>query len=170
MTETYYTADEHYFHDAIIEHCNRPFKNGREMNQRQIEYHNEIVKENDTVHHVGDFIPFVKHMEKIASIVTKLNGNHHLILGNHETANPFTYVDAGFQSVHTALWFPVKEYTFVLAHDPSVYCTLKPNMILICGHIHTLFDTIKDKLTVNVGVDVRNYKPVSEQAILSLIE
>lgn len=172
----FFTADEHYYHRNIIRYCNRPFKDLNEMHKTFIELHNEVVSPSDTVFHVGDFAMVGKNQhEMITAILKKLNGTHHLILGNHDKIKPFTYVNAGFTSVHTSYeidlpylkrfsLFPQQRSLgyekLILNHDPSVYCICK-NTILVCGHIHTLFKVMKDKKVINVGVDMWDYQPLS---------
>ena len=156
---TFLTADEHYFHSNVIRYCDRPFKNETEMRHTLINNNNEVVGPDDQVFHLGDFAMIgPSQHEKISGILRKLNGKHHLILGNHDECKPFRYVNSGFISVHTALW--VEE--FVLVHDPSVYCACRHELgILAHGHLHQLYDMIQSKKVINVGVDVRNYYPVT---------
>jgi calcineurin-like phosphoesterase family protein len=162
----WFTGDEHYFHHNIIEYCNRPYPNEPAMRKDLILRHNSRVALKDEVYHIGDFSMLgPSQWEKIGGVVRQLNGRHHLILGNHDECKPFTYINAGFTSVHTAFWFD----RFVLAHDPSVYCMLPEESILLCSHIHTLFDIIKDKKVVNVGVDARDFYPVNIEQILLLL-
>ena len=167
----YVTADEHYFHNNIIlpSYCDRPYKSEREMRQDQINKHNEVVSPEDDVYHLGDFVLCgSSQWEKVAGIVSKLNGRHHLILGNHDNLKPFTYVKAGFTSVHTAFWIDIDGVRYVMAHDPSVYCMMPDNAVLLCGHVHTLFKTIEGKSILNVGVDVNDFYPISFDQVIEM--
>ncbi len=160
----FFTADEHYFHANIIlpTYCDRPYKSEKEMRLDIMSRHNDIVSPKDEVYHMGDFAMCgTSQWEKVAGMVSKLNGIHHLILGNHDYLKPFTYIRAGFTSVHTAFWIDVRGTRYVMAHDPSVYCMIPDNAILLCGHVHTLFKTIKNEQILNVGVDVNDFSPLS---------
>jgi len=152
----YLTADPHLDHADLLIHCNRPFKYIKDWNRVFVENWNAAVEDHDEIFVLGDF-----HMstdpKRIEYWVKQLRGKKHLILGNHDRLNPFAYVDAGFLSVHTALW--LIEDKILLAHDPSVSNVLNANQILLCGHVHNLFDRCKN--AINVGVDVRNFRPVS---------
>src|SRR3972149_623526 len=91
------TSDEHYSHARVILFCNRPFapeyemlrgnisvESSMRMNEALIENHNKLVNPADTVLHIGDFsmgLPALK-------ILSRLNGEHHLIAGNHHKCHP----------------------------------------------------------------------------------
>ena len=49
-------ADTHFFHENIIDYCDRPFKDWQEMNAVMIERWNEVVTPEDEVYHLGDCI------------------------------------------------------------------------------------------------------------------
>ena len=90
----------------------------------------------------------------LEQITQKLNGVKHLILGNHDRLKPFDYIDLGFTSVHTSLLYE----EFVLNHDPAASVVMKDKTWLV-GHVHDLFVQVRNVL--NVGVDVRDFKPIS---------
>lgn len=81
MSNLFFTSDTHWGHANSIKYCNRPFTNVDEMNERLIEGWNGVVGKNDTVWSLGDFafMPFDKTLE----VLRRLNGKHHMILGNH---------------------------------------------------------------------------------------
>ena len=54
----YFIADTHFNHANIIKYCNRPFKNTDEMNKYIIRKWNSVVKERDTVYHLGDVVDY----------------------------------------------------------------------------------------------------------------
>ena len=167
----YFTADWHLEHFNIIRYCNRPFKSTHSMQQELIRNFNTRVGPEDATFHIGDFTMLgAGQMGKVERVIPKLNGAHHLILGNHDRMKPFQYVDVGFTSVHTSFPLEYKWAKFVLVHDPSVYHILDDDVYLLHGHIHTLYrDLLPEKKVINVGVDVWDYKPVSVEEILELI-
>jgi len=168
----WFTGDYHLGHKAIIRICNRPWKNEKQMEKEIIHNRNELVKQDDEVWELGDITmlgpdrrPFIE------SRIKQFNGNKHLILGNHDRFNAFTYVEMGYITVHTALKIEMRGITFVLCHDPSVYDVVKEDSVLLCAHVHGLFDDLLPKSRViNVGVDVRDYKPISEDEIFEILE
>ena len=160
------TADPHYFHSQINKYCKRPFESEKHMRNTLIENYNKVVPTDGVCFFIGDMAMIgTSQWEKMRGLLNKLNGTKHLILGNHDEIKPFRYVDCGFQSIHTSLQLTIQisgiEMKFVLCHDPCVWDLVPDDHILICGHIHNLFKILPDKNTINVGVDVWDYTPVS---------
>jgi calcineurin-like phosphoesterase family protein len=103
-----------------------------------------------------------------ANTISRISGRKILILGNHDKLNPFKYVEAGFESVHTSLVLD----KFFLAHDPALLAAMPLEYTMLCGHVHGLFKSMRDaqgRLVVNVGVDVWDYKPVSLEQLEKFI-
>lgn len=78
----YVTGDTHFDHYNIIRYCDRPFEDTNLMNETMIDRWNEVISDDDTVIHVGDFALTSFEREKL--ICEKLNGYKILILGNHD--------------------------------------------------------------------------------------
>ena len=78
----WFTADEHYDHKNIIKFCDRPFFDVEEMNETLIRNHNEVVQEDDTVIHAGDFALTSK--KRAGEIIQQLKGNHIFLQGSHD--------------------------------------------------------------------------------------
>ena len=157
----YFTADQHFDHEGILDSTGRPFSRVSLMNKAIIKNYNDIVNDNDEVYFVGD-VSLLKHKNLIAKHVQQLKGVKHLILGNHDCLKVFEYEEVGFMTVHTGL--RVEE--FFLYHDPSVSAIYRNEQQYICGHVHDLFKHIKN--VVNVGVDVWDFKPVSIDEVRQL--
>lgn len=168
----WFTADEHLGHKNIIRYCERPWGSIDKMSIDIIKRANEVVKPGDTLFHIGDwcwFGPDRKHYHEQMMNKYKDGITHHLVLGNHDRLNPFDYVELGFASVHTSLKLEAAfGHTLILNHDPAVHDVVKDKGILICGHVHGLFKL--SHRTINVGVDVWDFRPVSEETLVTLIE
>jgi calcineurin-like phosphoesterase family protein len=164
MSKIFVTADLHLGHQNIIKYCNRPFGTYHQMDSALIKNFNSVVSDEDTVFILGDFT-MSRNRDVISDYLGRMNGNKHLILGNHDRAKAFCYVDCGFQSVHTS--FPLPEHNLIMAHDPSVSdaCKALGFEKILCGHVHGLF-TFQNKV-LNVGLDVHNYFPISLEKALS---
>lgn len=80
----YWTSDNHFFHRKIVQYCarSRPFDSIEEMNEHMVQEWNGKVRPEDDVYHLGDF-SFGTH-DKTESILKRLNGNIHMVLGNHD--------------------------------------------------------------------------------------
>ena len=172
--DIWFTADQHFDHANIIEYCDRPFirKDGGNilrattmMNKKLIQWHNELVKPEDTVYHVGDFTMRGTEYKEIIrkNFVRKLNGVKHLILGNHDRLKPFDYVDIGFMSVHTCLY--MENFEWYLAHDPAA-AVVNKRKLWLCGHVHHGLHPAPN--VINVGVDMWKYRPVHIDQIIAL--
>ena len=163
----FFTADTHFLHAAIIGHCDRPFKNVREMDNILIKNWNESITEKDHIYVLGDFAWGGQDAKSsIERITNKLKGHKHLIYGNHDRLRPFDYIEVGFDSVHTSL--EILDGKFLLAHDPAVGSCLKPGQILLHGHIHC--QEIDDDRFINVGVDILNFRPIGLSEIDNIFE
>ena len=55
LDKVWFTSDHHFSHLNIIEYCHRPFKDVEEMDAKLIGNWNEVVGEDHTVYHLGDF-------------------------------------------------------------------------------------------------------------------
>lgn len=83
MRDIFFTSDTHFGHDNIRSHCNRPFASVEEMDEAMIRRWNETVGVADIVYHLGDFAWRIQpHMAQI--LVGRLNGDIHLVPGNHD--------------------------------------------------------------------------------------
>lgn len=152
--KTWFTSDEHYGHEKILQYCSRPWRDTKAMQAALIGRHNEVVGKEDEVFHLGDVF-WGDNWKQLAAILKRLNGAHHLILGNHDHMSVWNYIEAGFISVHTA----IKIDDFTLVHDPAIAGVIK-DKLFIHGHTHGLGKMISDN-TYCVCVELHNYYPVS---------
>lgn len=160
-------------HKNIILHCKRPWQYSKrgcvQMTKEIIEAQNDSLRPGDVIFHVGDWAWGTKSNVRAYELLMKQMRDdvvHHLILGNHDELKPFTYINMGFASVHTSLKVRIGDYDAYLIHDPSAWTVLPRDSILVCGHIHGLFKALPEQMTINVGVDVWNFRPVTEEQIL----
>lgn len=85
MSNIWFTSDTHFWHENIIQYCNRPFSSVEEMTQKLVENWNYHMGKNDIVYHLGDFA-YGRHAtkERVQEVASALNGRICLILGNHD--------------------------------------------------------------------------------------
>ena len=142
----------------------------QEMNTSIVKNHNDVVKEEDIVYHVGDFC--FKGVSNAIYWENQLNGSIVHILGNHDRNN-------GVKSLITHAIMEFGGLIFYVTHTPPEEMqvdTIESNLIdlcdvILCGHVHNLWKHkyIRNKICVNIGIDVWNYKPVSINSILKYI-
>ncbi|MFA5600238.1 MAG: metallophosphoesterase [Phenylobacterium sp.] len=168
----YFTADLHFF-DNRMDLFMRPFLNAEDNTQHLIKAWNSIIKDNDDVYVLGDFIVADKDTQeqqekKLANICNKLNGKKHLILGNYDTLPKEIYLKY-FASCSQKLVIKAsksgKQYKFLLTHKPEDY---QDNCdYILCGHIHGLWKV--QRKMINVGCDAWHFKPIDIEQILFVI-
>ena len=86
MPQTYFTADWHFSHPNIARYCPQfrlQSDNADELNEYLIDCWNHVVTPQDTVYNLGD-VCFAKKLAHIQAVLQRLNGQHHLIYGNHD--------------------------------------------------------------------------------------
>ena len=160
----YFIADTHFNHANIIKYCNRPFKNTYEMNEYIIKKWNSVVKEADTVYHLGD-VGFGS-LQEVKSLVERLNGRKILLRGNHDfKIGVNAWKEIGFLEVYKK---KIILDNLLLTHAPTE--EVEENQINIFGHIHDkpLDERFNKKNHICVSCDVVDYIPVSISKIESV--
>lgn len=185
----FFTSDQHFYHENIIRYCKRPFKDAPHMNEEMVRIFNELVGPGDVVYHLGDFSMALRPVELY---LPRMNGEHHLIAGNHDHVHPVhhknrvdkveratkVYQDSGFKSIALEGSIEIAGQTVKLHHMPysgdsgegERYTQWRPKNEggwLLHGHVHDNWK-LKGK-QINVGVDVWDFKPVPIKAIEAII-
>lgn len=148
---------------------------GQEMNLAIVNNHNNTLTEDDLLYHVGDFC--FKGVGNAKYWESQLNGTVVHLRGNHDKNN----------GVKTYITHAIMEFGGVniyVTHKPPVQGqmeTLESHIIsmcdfIICGHVHDAWKhkiievwshgCRVEKIAINVGVDVWDFKPVSISSIL----
>jgi calcineurin-like phosphoesterase family protein len=157
----FFTADEHYGHQKIIQYCNRPFNSLEEMNQTMIAQHNQIVGKGDTTVHVGDFCWAKKQEEAHREYISHLNGNHIFVRGSHDHWLPDS-AKSRWRRMIEGQFVVVDHYagrTWERAHYGAWQ---------LYGHSHGRL--VPDGLQMDVGVDCNNFAPVSFEAVAEFMQ
>ena len=184
----WFTADLHLGHKNILEYCNRPWETIEEHDAAILQNWHDTVKDGDLVYVLGDVV--MGSIKKYAERLDALPGQKHLIAGNHDRIwrgiegwsdkkNYDAMIAAGFTSwaqanrISNANYLgwdyndPVRLDHFPsegesVAGKPDRFAEYRPHdhgYIILCGHVHDQWVTTG--FNINVGVDVRNYRPVS---------
>lgn len=168
--KVFFTADQHFFHDAIIQHCNRPFGDVPEMNRTLIDNWNSIVRDDGLVFVLGDMFYKSGTMILCRNVMTRLNGHKVLIAGNHDLHSRTDYRLLGFDDARDYLELLIGWRRIVLSHYPL----LERNGFYrgawhLHGHTHGRSSHFSSRV-LDVGVDVWNYRPVSLERVSELLE
>lgn len=175
----FFTSDTHFCHANIIKLCGRPFSDAEEMNEALIKNWNSTVGPNDIIYHLGDFC-FAGSAEW-HSILGRLNGRIHLVIGNHDEKNLRQGYEKLFESIVPQAKLFIEGYNVYLNHYPFMcYPGYKPYTIQLFGHIHSShskfdgLDAVIAKKSLqpsqyDVGVDWNNYAPISWREVIEKI-
>lgn len=176
----FFTSDTHFCHANIIKLCGRPFDNVEEMNEALIKNWNNTVGPNDIIYHLGDFC-FAGSVEW-HSILSRLNGRIHLIIGNHDEKNLRQGYEQLFERIVPQARLFIEGYNVYLNHYPFMcYPGYKPYTIQLFGHIHSShskFDGLDAVIAekslqpsqYDVGVDWNNFAPISWREVIEKIK
>lgn len=160
--DTYFTSDSHIFHKNILKYCpNRKFSSIEDMNEGIVTAWNRKVPKSATVFHLGDFaFCNLKKMEEFAS---RLNGNIHIIRGNHDAKFP----DNVFVTIKNYKEIMVGTQEITLCHFPFlVWNRSHRGSWNLHGHCHNTLQYDKNSLRMDVGVDSHpNLEPFSMDEI-----
>lgn len=172
MRKIWFTADLHLGHSQIIQYCNRPFANVDEMDEELIDRWNEVVGEKDDIYILGDVA--ISRPAMVIPLVKRLRGRKHLIIGNHDRKNldhrEFRDLFVARDDIHT-----------VKVQDPSLETNVQ--RIVLChyalrswnhshrgawslfGHSHGNLPDDPNLMSLDVGVDCWDYRPIDYEKI-----
>jgi len=176
MNDIWFTGDTHFDHGNIIPYCKRPWirdgdlENGEfwdldakdertnEMNEALIENWNDLVRPGDMVYHVGDFA-FSRSHKRVEELIDRLNGQICLILGNHDKG-PVKKA-RGFGWIDKLRRIKVGDQNIILCHYAMrVWKMSHRGSWHLYGHSHGTLPDDPGLLSMDVGVDCWDYKPI----------
>lgn len=155
----------------------RHFATVEEMNEAIVKNWNNIVTNNDTVYLLGDVM--LNNNEEGINCLKQLNGNLHIIRGNHCTDQRISlYKECpNVLDVQNSAYLHYNGLHFYLTHYPTLTSNfdydkpLKARLINFCGHSH-IQDPFADWDRYNAPIyhcelDAHNNTPVSIEKIIS---
>lgn len=190
----FFTADPHFGHRRILQHCARSFASVDEMDRFLITNYNSLAGSGDQLWVLGDLA--LGDAELTLPTLALLQADLHLVGGNHDRVHPSNGGRAtawleryrtltGSQEIHaTNLELELGDGSSVqLSHFPYPGVQYDPRFRdgdryepwrpaddgrwLLCGHVHEQWRQLGR--VINVGVDAWGGSPVSEEQILALI-
>jgi calcineurin-like phosphoesterase family protein len=183
----FWTADLHFGHRNIIRYAHRPFADVAEMDDALVDRWNEVVGDDDEVWVLGDVA--MGSIARSLGHVSRLAGRKVLVAGNHDRCWygygrkgqrwVERYHQAGFAEIHQgtvpvrigeleaiACHFPYEGDS----HDDERFTDHRPEdhgQVLLHGHVHTRWRLEGRQL--NVGVDVWDWRPISDEQVLAAL-
>ena len=168
MPQIYFTSDLHFSHKNIAKFCPqfRPAAPTlEELDEYMIARWNETVQPEDTVYNLGD-VSFAHDLKKIEAVLRRLNGQHHLILGNHDDlisrnkkrfldtpkadGNPMLSSIRSYQKIK----LPEINNTLILFHYPiNEWDGCHKGWYHLYGHLHDRLAPLPGR-ALNVGFDL----------------
>lgn len=162
----------------------RAIEAAKRMNKWIIGRSNSRVKKMDEVKHVGDFCTIGNangmpgERTKYEGYLEQLNGRWTLIEGNHDPNNKTKCSSvATIDRIGGMLVFVSHYPTDSEVHDPHlIEWVSKTCKFAICGHVHKSWSVKwvphlyahQPFLNINVGIDVRNFMPISDNEIVAI--
>jgi calcineurin-like phosphoesterase family protein len=163
---TWFTADTHFGHSNIIKYSNRPFASKDEMDSKLIENWNTEIGQYDTVYHLGDFC--FRSQSEGQSILDRLNGKKHLIVGNHDKVGVGL---KGWESIDHYKEVSIDGQFIVLCHYAMrVWSKSHHGAWQLYGHSHGSLPDDPNALSFDVGVDCHNYQPLNMDDIRRIMK
>lgn len=169
MGRVFFLSDSHFGHSNIVKptfDAPRPFENIAQHDATIIANWNAVVRPGDQVYHLGDF----QHRcppDRTAQIFKTLNGDKHLIVGNHDKSHVINLPWAS-KPEHIKL-ISVEGQRLCLCHyGMRTWPGLHRGALLLFGHSHGSMPGTKQ--SQDVGVDVFGFRPVQLDEIRARME
>jgi calcineurin-like phosphoesterase family protein len=166
MRRVFWTADTHFGHANIVRYCRRPFGSVQEMDDALVANWNAVVRQRDTVWHLGDFAHGAD-AGRVREIFDRLNGIKRLVVGNHDGAETLALPWA-WPPTHLAKT-SVEGVKVVMCHyGLRIWPGMRGGAISLYGHSHGRLPGTTRSL--DVGTDCWGYAPVGIDAIRRRLE
>lgn len=169
--KTYLISDTHLGdnENGIIKFERRPFTSRNDMIEKFIINWNSVVKVDDKVYHLGDVFWGMSDEER-KSIISRLNGEKYLVMGNHDRDKSTEYWRSlGFKEAYD---LPVILNNFIILSHESLYMVDGP-YVNIFGHVHgnkSYKDVSEISFCVCPERKLMNYTPISLYDALDYIQ
>lgn len=175
MSHIFFSSDHHFHHKRIREFCpkTRVSISVQDMNEKLIAAHNATVGPRHEVYFLGD-LSFGTEDETL-KIVRRLNGQKHLILGNHDKViRNSREIQSEFESVQEYKVVRFNKEKFILCHFPfRQWDSMHHGSIHLYGHCHGNIENAPHGRSMDVGIDARAWgdmKPWSVDEVLRVMK
>ena len=193
--QIFFTSDQHRGHANAIKHNKRPYESVEEMDEDLILRWNKQAKPNDIIYDLGDSFWNTMPKKRIREIIKRLNGEIHLVIGNHDKLTVQQALRLGFKSACYEMVLKIGGEYVRISHYPYGYSLKRELKLffrnpwkwltgpklkhkdkrprdnggwLVHGHDHRK-NAVRGK-EINVGVDAWDYNLVSIDKIAEIIK
>ena len=167
----FFISDTHLNHSNILRYCNRPFTSAEEHDRTLIDNWNRIVGPHDSVYHLGDVA--LGSPSFCRQLVDRLNGKIFLIRGNHDKALKKEEYSSRFEWIkdyfELTVQLPEKKLIVLSHYKFQVWNKKHFGSWHLYGHSHGKL-AVPMEFSLDVGVDVQSFSPVSLKNITNLME
>lgn len=196
--KVFFTSDLHFGHRNILNFCQRPFEDIKDMEINLIKNWNSVVSNEDVVFVLGDTFWF-NDRKSMRRILKQLNGkNIYLILGNHCDQKTYNRLKSEevlgdrINQLSDVVTLYLREYNpqnpevptmlgeIVLSHYPLMTWSHRDRgAINLFGHIHSgprSLCTVDQDLPLwkgkqyDVGADNNEYTPIEYKKVLAKLK
>lgn len=163
---TFFTADTHFGHSKIIQHCKRPFASADEMDETLIERWNKAIKPGDQVWHLGDFS--FRSKKTASEYLARLNGQIHIVWGNHDDADAMVVKHLFITSQHDKYLRLNGEKLALYHYAQRVWRNSHHGAWHLYGHSHGSIPNYHRSM--DVGVDTHQFTPYHFDEVKAYME
>jgi calcineurin-like phosphoesterase family protein len=157
----FFTSDTHFGDHRTLNIHKRPFASAAEMDAWMTAEWNAVVGPEDEVWHLGDF---ARKLSDVPELLARLHGRKHLVRGNND---PPTIAEVrGWESVSDYRELTLGAKRLVLCHYAfRSWNGQHRGAINLHGHSHGRMKPFLRQF--DVGVDARNFRPVTLDHLLA---
>jgi len=167
MSNHLVSADHHFFHERIIEHCKRPFANAEVAVGEMIYRWNDAVKPNDLVYYLGDMFYAAK-ADQIEEVLKQLNGKIFFIPGNHDKLLKKKFKDRFLSWGDSIEKITEDGQQIVLCHYAMrTWQNSFHGSWQLYGHSHSQLPDDPNLPSFDIGVDCWDYAPVTMDQVFA---
>jgi calcineurin-like phosphoesterase family protein len=171
--KTFITSDLHLFHKGILNFDSgtkrKHFSSVEEMNETLVSNWNSVVGKDDLVYDLGDL--GLCSPNKLRTVLSRLNGKHFLIPGNHDKRKDINKIADLFVGIenYKEIYYVYNgiKYHICMMHYPIASWNRKRySSIHFFGHCHGTYKQQGKSMDVGIDTDFANLYPINiEHAI-----
>jgi len=137
------------------------------MDEVLVDNWNSVIFPGDFVWVLGDFM-MTRSLDKIDEMLSRLNGDKHLVLGNHDPKMSKSKRVTGWSSVSKSQVIEINGMSVLMEHRKAYPFSTD---WMLHGHSHRTTNIMSGQggKAIDIGIDGNNYMPYSEDDIAALM-